>query len=217
MPDAHLRSELWTSRVWPGAVLVGGEIVGTWRRAEAMVTLQSWRPLSRPNARRSKRKRRTCRCPASRADRRPLGQLRRELAPGLWQWETSHPDWEASEPWDQDGVVVRRSTAMGGCLLFDPLGLPAELDALAGEREAAIVLTSPWHERDAQSLVERLGLPVYAPPPDTAQDLIDRFGVTAERAGDGSPDLRLAPGGRQRHLLPVRRRPAVRDRRVPRA
>jgi hypothetical protein len=44
--DATHRSELWTSRVWPGAVLVGGEIVGTWRRAKAVVDVSPWRKLS---------------------------------------------------------------------------------------------------------------------------------------------------------------------------
>jgi hypothetical protein len=48
VPDAGRRSALWTSRVWPGAVLVDGEVVGTWRRAEATVTLETWRRLSRP-------------------------------------------------------------------------------------------------------------------------------------------------------------------------
>jgi hypothetical protein len=38
---------LWTSRVWPGALLVGGETLGTWRRAEHVLTIQPWRPLSR--------------------------------------------------------------------------------------------------------------------------------------------------------------------------
>jgi len=47
VPDPQRRSELWTSRVWPGAVLVTGEIVGTWRRAQAKVTVQPWRRLSR--------------------------------------------------------------------------------------------------------------------------------------------------------------------------
>ena len=47
VPDAAQRAALWTSRVWPGAVLVGGEIVGTWRRANADVTIQSWRRLTR--------------------------------------------------------------------------------------------------------------------------------------------------------------------------
>jgi glyoxylase-like metal-dependent hydrolase (beta-lactamase superfamily II) len=47
----------------------------------------------------------------------------------------------------------------------------------------------PWHERATQSLVERLGLPVYTPLPDTAEDLVRMYGITAEQAGDGSPDL----------------------------
>ena len=46
VPDPTQRSELWTSRVWPGAVLVAGEVVGTWRRAQAKLTIESWRRLS---------------------------------------------------------------------------------------------------------------------------------------------------------------------------
>jgi Winged helix DNA-binding domain len=45
--DAAQRAELWTSRVWPGAVLVGGEIVGTWRRSQADVSVRLWRRLAR--------------------------------------------------------------------------------------------------------------------------------------------------------------------------
>ncbi|MEX0709614.1 MAG: crosslink repair DNA glycosylase YcaQ family protein [Chloroflexota bacterium] len=47
VPDADRRAALWTSRVWPGAVLVAGEIVGTWRRAGPIVSIQSWRRLAR--------------------------------------------------------------------------------------------------------------------------------------------------------------------------
>jgi hypothetical protein len=47
VPEVERQRLLWTPRVWPGAVLVGGEIVGTWRRKEATVTIQSWRRLSR--------------------------------------------------------------------------------------------------------------------------------------------------------------------------
>jgi hypothetical protein len=47
VPDPVQRAELWTSRVWPGAVLVAGEIVGTWRRAQADLTVRSWRRLTR--------------------------------------------------------------------------------------------------------------------------------------------------------------------------
>jgi winged helix DNA-binding protein len=47
VPEAGPRGALWTSRVWPGAVLVSGEIVGTWRRAKADLTIQAWRRLTR--------------------------------------------------------------------------------------------------------------------------------------------------------------------------
>jgi hypothetical protein len=46
VPEAPLRSTLWTSRVWPGAVLLNGEIVGVWRRAESDVSVEPWRTLS---------------------------------------------------------------------------------------------------------------------------------------------------------------------------
>ncbi|HEX3090566.1 MAG TPA: crosslink repair DNA glycosylase YcaQ family protein [Ilumatobacteraceae bacterium] len=45
VPDAGQRAELWPTRVWPGAVLVDGEIAGTWRRAGAAVKVQAWRRL----------------------------------------------------------------------------------------------------------------------------------------------------------------------------
>ncbi len=46
VPGAAQRRLLWTPRVWPGAVLAGGEIVGTWRRADTLVTIEPWRGLS---------------------------------------------------------------------------------------------------------------------------------------------------------------------------
>jgi Winged helix DNA-binding domain len=47
VPDADRRRALWTPRVWPGGLLVEGEIAGTWRRADAVMTVQPWRRLSR--------------------------------------------------------------------------------------------------------------------------------------------------------------------------
>jgi len=46
VPETKRRAALWTSRVWPGALLVGGEIAGVWRRAAAEVTMETWRRLS---------------------------------------------------------------------------------------------------------------------------------------------------------------------------
>jgi hypothetical protein len=47
VPDGSQRRALWTSRVWPGALLIDGETVGTWRRAAHVLTIQPWRRLSR--------------------------------------------------------------------------------------------------------------------------------------------------------------------------
>jgi hypothetical protein len=112
----------------------------------------------------------------------------RQLRPGLWHWRTAHPDWSPDEPWGEH--VSSYALADGDrLLLFDPLGVPVELEALARERTPAIVLTSPWHERDTRALVERLGAALFTPAPDTADDLMRKFGITAEQAGAGSPDL----------------------------
>jgi hypothetical protein len=46
VPQPDRQARLWTPRVWPGAVLLRGEIVGTWRRSQADVTIEPWQPLS---------------------------------------------------------------------------------------------------------------------------------------------------------------------------
>lgn len=47
VPRADRRALLWTSRVWPGALLVEGEIRGTWRRAQHTLRVDAWERLSR--------------------------------------------------------------------------------------------------------------------------------------------------------------------------
>ena len=47
VPRADQREQLWTSRVWPGALLVEGEVRGTWRRAQHTVRVDAWGRLSR--------------------------------------------------------------------------------------------------------------------------------------------------------------------------
>ena len=125
----------------------------------------------------------------------------RELQPGLWHWQAPHPDWTADERWPEE-VSSYAIDDGARLLLFDPLSVPDELLELAADREPVVVLTAPWHERDTQGLVGRLGAPVFVPPPDTADDLVAKFGVTLERAGDGSPDIAwlLAGDGGDAHL-----------------
>jgi hypothetical protein len=112
----------------------------------------------------------------------------RELRPGLWHWQAPHPEWTAEQWWPQEvsSYALDDGTRL---LLFDPLAVPGELLDL--ERETTVVLTAPWHERDARSLVDRLGAPVYTPPPDTADDLVRKYGLGPEEIPEGwhSPDL----------------------------
>jgi glyoxylase-like metal-dependent hydrolase (beta-lactamase superfamily II) len=124
----------------------------------------------------------------------------RELRPGLWHWEAPHPEWSSEEAWPQ-AVSSYAVDDAERLLLFDPIALPGEIEELAAAREVTIVLTAPWHERDTRSLVERFGAPVFAPPPDTQEDLMEKFGVTAEQAAGGSPDLAwLLAGDFEPHL-----------------
>jgi glyoxylase-like metal-dependent hydrolase (beta-lactamase superfamily II) len=93
------------------------------------------------------------------------------LQTGLWHWEASHPEWTPAntEGWGPD-VSSYAIDDGERLLLIDPIAPPSEIDELAGRRDPVVVLTSPWHERDARSLVERLEAPVFLPRPDEFND-----------------------------------------------
>jgi hypothetical protein len=105
----------------------------------------------------------------------------REVRPGVWHWLSPHPDWDGEEEWPElvSSYAVELEEEF---LLFDPLSVPDE----ARGRATAVVLTAPYHERDAR----RLGLPVHTPPADTWQDWVEKFGVDPDRVrGMESEDL----------------------------
>src|SRR4051794_34525787 len=104
-----------------------------------------------------------------------------ELRPGIWHWQSPHPDWGEDEWWPE--LVSSYAIELGGeLLLIDPLAVPDELRA----RATAVLLTAPYHERDAR----KLGLPVHTPPADTWQDWVEKFGVDPDRVrGMESDDL----------------------------
>jgi hypothetical protein len=104
-----------------------------------------------------------------------------ELGPGVWHWQSAHPDWSDDEWWPE--LVSSYAIELGDdVLLFDPLAVP---DALR-DRATAVLLTAPYHERDAA----QLDLPVHTPPADTWQDWVEKFGVDPDRVrGMESEDL----------------------------
>jgi glyoxylase-like metal-dependent hydrolase (beta-lactamase superfamily II) len=127
----------------------------------------------------------------------------RELQAGLWHWQAPHPEWSADQWWPQE--VSSYALDDGARLLFfDPLAVPDELLELAAEREAVVVLTAPWHERDAESLVKRLGALVFTPAPDTADDLVQKYGISPDQIPTGwqSTDVAwlLTGDGGEAHL-----------------
>lgn len=93
-----------------------------------------------------------------------------EVAPGLRYWTAPHPQWNGSTEWPEDvGCVYYEAT--DALALIDPL-LPrgseeSFLSALDHDvarlgRPAAVLLTAPWHQRDAASIAERFGATVWA-------------------------------------------------------
>ena len=110
------------------------------------------------------------------------------LREGIWRWEARHPAWSEDDGgpdgWGP-GVASYAIDAEEVLLLVDPLAVPADVETLASGRETAIVLTCPWHERDARAVGERLGAPIFVPPPDEGDQ--DPTPGTVFAAGDRLP------------------------------
>ena len=107
-----------------------------------------------------------------------------EVKPGVWHWQARHPDWKPGEDWGEfvSSYAIEDDRRL---LLFDPLALPTELDDRAALRETTIVLTCPWHRRDAVELADRLSATLYVPPPDEGDP--DPVPGIVFRAGDRLP------------------------------
>jgi glyoxylase-like metal-dependent hydrolase (beta-lactamase superfamily II) len=95
-----------------------------------------------------------------------------ELAPGFSFWLAPHPEWDPSENWPEEVLCVRYDTA-DAIVLIDPLlprreeagfwqALDADIERLG--RPISILLTSPWHARDASAVADRYSASVWAPP-----------------------------------------------------
>jgi glyoxylase-like metal-dependent hydrolase (beta-lactamase superfamily II) len=100
-----------------------------------------------------------------------------ELAPGLWRWTTTHPDWTPEqggpEGWEREVSSVYCEAA-GDVLLIDPL-VPAddaERERFWGALDLDIVragtprvlLTCAWHARSSAEILARYeGARLWAP------------------------------------------------------
>ena|SRR5689334_5873252 len=119
-----------------------------------------------------------------------------QLREGIWRWEARHPSWSEDDGgpdgWGPE-VASYAVETRERLLLIDPLAVPAEAEELAAGRETAIVLTCPWHQRDARALGERLGAVIFVPPPDEGEQ--DPVPGTVFAAGDRLPGgVKALPG-----------------------
>lgn len=98
-----------------------------------------------------------------------------ELRPGLWHWSAPHPDWVpkdgGADGWPEQ-VESYALDAGQTFVLIDPVAPPSLVEELAAGREAAVVLTCPWHDRDSADAVRRLGAVVYGPQRDEGEDQV---------------------------------------------
>jgi glyoxylase-like metal-dependent hydrolase (beta-lactamase superfamily II) len=105
----------------------------------------------------------------------------REVRTGVWHWEAPHTEWKPGEDWGElvSSYAIDDDERL---LLFDPLAVPNEIEQLAADREAAVVLTCPWHRRDAVGVAGRVGAAIHVPPPDDGDP--DPVAGRVFRAGD---------------------------------
>ncbi len=90
-----------------------------------------------------------------------------QVAPGLWRWAVTHPEWEPPQQEDtpadwppEVGCVAYETPST--LVLIDPLVLNGDQAALderaAGKERVAILITVKWHERSRDELTRRYDL-----------------------------------------------------------
>ena len=113
-----------------------------------------------------------------------------QIAPQLWWWTASHPDWgpedfEDGRGWERD-VSCYALVEDGAFVLFDPLVPKGEEEEFWGavDRDVehhgppAILLTVFWHARSSQQIADRYeGTTVWAHEP-SAGEVRQRVEVT---------------------------------------
>jgi hypothetical protein len=94
----------------------------------------------------------------------------KEIAPGLRYWTAPHPEWKGATDWPEDVNCVYYE-ASDAIALIDPLvprgseeSFLAALDAdvVRLDRPVMVMLTAPWHKRDATAIAERYATTVWA-------------------------------------------------------
>ena len=127
----------------------------------------------------------------------------REIRPGLAYWTAPHPQWDGATHWPEEVGCVYYEAA-DAVVLIDPLLPRGEEESFLStvdreverlERPVAVLLTAPWHARDAASVAARYGTVVWAHPEGRERlpfetrsgplpDGVDTFAPGGVREGD---------------------------------
>jgi hypothetical protein len=130
----------------------------------------------------------------------------RDIAPGLWLWRVSHPDWSEGSDWEPE-VASFAVQSRGTRMLLDPLAPPPSerevwdrIEAFAPE--VAVVL-KPDHVRDVDLFVRWFGVRAYGPQLFWRDD-IPRSELVPVRPGDELPGgLQACFDGRDTQETPL--------------
>jgi glyoxylase-like metal-dependent hydrolase (beta-lactamase superfamily II) len=127
----------------------------------------------------------------------------KQLAEGLWRWTARHPDWHPGE----FGAEVASYAVDAGevLLLIDPLVADDDaLDAVAGDRRVAILITIPYHVRSAEALAERYDATIHGHPAAAKRlSSHERFSVVDEGTELPGNARALAIGSPRRYEMPL--------------
>jgi len=129
----------------------------------------------------------------------------REVVAGVWHWTAPHPEWVSDADWPE--LVSSYAIDDGEhLLLIDPIAPEGVVDELAVGRTPAVVLTCPWHERDARGLAVDGDLPVFTPAPEEGSSDLSWLPASAKghlfQAGENLPvGVHSVPGLRENDLV----------------
>jgi hypothetical protein len=90
----------------------------------------------------------------------------RDVAPGMWIWRLSHPDWHPSAGWAPQ-VTTTVVESGGEVAVLDPLAPPEEAREIWARLDSSsptlAVVLKPDHVRDVDLFARRYGAKAYGP------------------------------------------------------
>jgi hypothetical protein len=128
-----------------------------------------------------------------------------DVAPGLWIWRLSYPDWHEGAGWPE--VVTSTCVASGGeVAVLDPLAPPEDSEVwrrLEAKPPTMAVVLKPDHVRDVDLIVGRYGARAFGPWLFERQNIPQTELEPIEPGSEPPGGLRALYDGRGRNETPL--------------